>query len=247
MINRNTIKIVIILLHAAGNWSAKYDIYRYSFDRAEWGQDYNSDQAESGDVQVIYNWTIFGTYGSFNKCFQRDNAENGLGGRVLISELPDTRFAKMPKYRPLTDEEQEAIQQAAHRLSELKGYVDTPRLRKAISKWVEEKRILALKNNDEVMDNFRRRAAVIGFRCAVVFHLLSGEEHESKACVDFMLMMADYCLDTQMHMLGNMIESQQAQNAPTEVRTISDKNTYDKLPKEFTYADVKDAKPPGKN
>ena len=235
----------LLKTNSAGNWSAKYDIYRYSFDRAEWGQDYNSDQAESGDVQVIYNWTIFGTYGSFNKCFQRDNAENGLGGRVLISELPDTRFAKMPKYRPLTDEEQEAIQQAARRLSELKGYVDTPRLRKAISKWVEEKRILALKNNDEVMDNFRRRAAVIAFRCAVVFHLLSGEERESKACVDFMLMMADYCLDTQMRMLGNMIESQQAQNAPAEVRTISDKNTYDKLPKEFTYADVKDAKGPG--
>ena len=235
----------LLKTNSAGNWSAKYDIYRYSFDRAEWGQDYNSDQAESGDVQVIYNWTIFGTYGSFNKCFQRDNAENGLGGRVLISELPDTRFAKMPKYRPLSDEEQEAIQQAARRLSELKGYVDKPRLRKAIGKWVEEKRILALKNNDEVMDNFRRRAAVIAFRCAVVFYLLSGEEHESKACVDFMLMMADYCLDTQMRMLGNMIESQQAQNAPAEVRTISDKTTFDKLPKEFTYADVKDAKGPG--
>lgn len=235
----------LLKTNSAGNWSAKYDIYRYSFDRAEWGQDYNSDQAESGDVQVIYNWTIFGTYGSFNKCFQRDNAENGLGGRVLISELPDTRFAKMPKYRPLSEEEQEAIQQAARRLSELKGYVDTPRLRKAIGKWVEEKRILALKNNDEVMDNFRRRAAVIAFRCAVVFYLLSGEERESKACVDFMLMMADYCLDTQMRMLGNMIESQQAQNAPAEVRTISDKTTFDKLPKEFTYADVKDAKGPG--
>ena len=235
----------LLKTNSAGNWSAKYDIYRYSFDRAEWGQDYNSDQAESGDVQVIYNWTIFGTYGSLNKCFQRDNAENGLGGRVLISELPDTRFAKMPKYRPLSDEEQEAIQQAARKLSEQKGYVDTPRLRKAISKWAEEKRIFCLKNNDEVMDNFRRRAAVIGFRCAVVFYLLSGEEHESKACVDFMLMMADYCLDTQMRLLGNLIESQQAQNAPAEVRTISDKTTYDKLPKEFTYADVKDAKGPG--
>ena len=232
----------LLKTNSAGNWSAKYDIYRYSFDRAEWGQDYNSDQAESGDVPVIYNWTIFGTYGSFNKCFQRDNAENGLGGRVLISELPDTRFAKMPKYRPLTDEEQDAIQQAARKLSEMKGFVDTPRLRKAIGKWVEEKRILALKNNDEVMDNFRRRAAVIGFRCGVIFFLLSGDEHESKACVDFMLMMAEYCLDTQMRLLGNMIESQQAQNTPAEVRNINDKTTYDKLPKEFTYDDVRNAK-----
>lgn len=235
----------LLKTNSAGNWSAKYDIYRYSFDRAEWGQDYNSDQAESGDVPVIYNWTIFGTYGSFNKCFQRDNAENGLGGRVLISELPDTRFAKMPKYRPLTDEEQDAIQQAARKLSEMKGFVDTPRLRKAIGKWVEEKRILALKNNDEVMDNFRRRAAVIGFRCGVIFFLLSGDEHESKACVDFMLMMAEYCLDTQMRLLGNMIESQQAQNAPAEVRNINDKTTYDKLPKEFTYDDVREAKGSG--
>ena len=235
----------LLKTNSAGNWSAKYDIYRYSFDRAEWGQDYNSDQAESGDVQVIYNWTIFGTYGSFNKCFQRDNAENGLGGRVLISELPDTRFAKMPKYRPLTEEEQEAVQQAARRLSEMKGFVDTPRLRKAIAKWVEEKRVFALKNNDEVMDNFRRRAAVIGFRCGVIFHLLSGDERESKACVDFMLMMADYCLDTQMRLLGNMIESQQAQNAPAEVRNINDKTTYDKLPKEFTYDDVRAAKGSG--
>ena len=234
----------LVKTNSAGNWSAKYDIYRYSFDRAEWGQDYNSDQAESGDVEVIYNWTIFGTYGSFNKCFQRDNTENGLGGRILISEFPDTRFAKMPKYRPLSDEEQEAIQQAAKRLSELKGFVDTPRLRKAIGKWAEEKRLLALKNDDEVMDNFRRRAAVIAFRCAVVFHLLSGEERESKACVDFMLTMAEYCLDTQMRMLGNMMQSQQEQSAPAEIRSISDKTTYDKLPEEFTYEDVRQAKGP---
>lgn len=235
----------LLKTNSAGNWSAKYDIYRYSFDRAEWGQDYNSDQAESGDVDVIYNWTIFGTYGSFNKCFQRDNTENGLGGRVLISEFPDTRFAKMPKYRALTAEEQKSIQQAARRLSELKGFVDTPRLRKAIKKWIEEKRLLALKNDDEVMDNFRRRAAVIAFRCAVVFHLLTGNERESKACIDFMLMMADYCLDNQIRMLGNMMESQQAQNAPAETRRISDKTTFDKLPDLFSISDVEIAKGPG--
>ena len=34
--------------NGAGSWSSKYDIYRLSFDRGEWGQDYNSDAAESG-------------------------------------------------------------------------------------------------------------------------------------------------------------------------------------------------------
>ena len=189
----------------------------------------------------IYNWTIFGTYGSFRKCFQRENAENGLGGRVLISELPDTRFTKMPKYRPLTADEQESIQQAAQKLSQMSGYVDTPRLRRAIEKWTEEKLLLGLKNMDEVMDNFRRRSAVIAFRCAVIFHLLSGEERESKACVDFMLMMADYCLETQTRMLGDMISSQQANNEPI-VKSISNQVAYDRLPKVFTMDDLRLAK-----
>ena len=44
--------------NGAGSWSSKYDIYRLSFDRGEWGQDYNSDAAESGVVNVAYNWTM---------------------------------------------------------------------------------------------------------------------------------------------------------------------------------------------
>ena len=42
-------------------------------------------------------------------------------------------------------------------------------------------------------DTYRKRAAVIGFRCGVIFHLLSGKDKESKACLDFALMMAEYC------------------------------------------------------
>ena len=36
--------------NGAGSWSSKYDIYRLAFDPidSKWGQDYNSDQAESG-------------------------------------------------------------------------------------------------------------------------------------------------------------------------------------------------------
>ena len=64
--------------NGAGSWSSKYDIYRLSFDRGEWGQDYNSDAAESGVVNVAYNWTMLGTNGALRKCFKSDNIENGL-------------------------------------------------------------------------------------------------------------------------------------------------------------------------
>lgn len=232
----------LLKTNGAGSWSAKYDVYRYSFDRGEWGQDYNSDQAESGEVDVAYNWTILGTYGAFNRCFNGDNVENGLGGRILMSEMPDLRFAKIPKYQPMTPEQEEAVLKAIELLQSKSGLVDTPLLRKHIDKWLEEKRQEALKNADESMDELRKRSAVIAFRCAVVFHLLSGKERESRACVDFMLMMADYVLENQMHLLCQKMESQQAKNAPAIVKTLGNRTVYDKLPNEFTLNDVKIAK-----
>ena len=232
----------LLKTNGAGSWSAKYDVYRYSFDRGEWGQDYNSDQAESGEVNVAYNWTILGTYGAFNRCFNGDNVENGLGGRILMSEMPDLRFAKIPKYQPMTPEQEEAVLKAIELLQSKNGLVDTPILRKNIDKWLEEKRQEALKNADESMDELRKRAAVIAFRCGVLFHLLSGKERESRACVDFMLMMADYVLENQMHLLCQKMESQQAKNAPAIVKTLGNRTVYDKLPSEFTLNDVKIAK-----
>ncbi|MCR5512321.1 MAG: DUF3987 domain-containing protein [Prevotella sp.] len=227
--------------NGAGSWSAKYDVYRLSFDRGEWGQDYNSDQAESGEVNVAYNWTIFGTYGAFNRCFNRENVENGLAGRILMSEMPDTRFCSIPKYTPMTEQQKQVVWDAAKRLQEMTGFVDTPRLRKAIMKWLEEKRLLAMKNMDEAMDELRKRSAVIAFRCAIVFHLLSGCEKESKACVDFMLMMADYVLHNQQHLLSQMMEAQQAKSQ-TALGRVSNSSTFDRLPQTFTLDDVKFAK-----
>ena len=158
--------------NGAGSWSSKYDIYRLSFDNGEWGQDYNSDQAESGVVKVAYNWTMLGTDGAMRKCFKADNIENGLSSRVLVAEMPDSSFAKMPKFGKRSADDEAKIQEAVTRLRSYCGFVDTPRLRKAIEKWVEEKRVEAAKDIDHVKDVYRKRAAVIGFRCGVIHHLL---------------------------------------------------------------------------
>lgn len=158
--------------NGAGSWSSKYDIYRLSFDRGEWGQDYNSDQAESGMVKVAYNWTILGTYGALKKCFRVDNIENGLSSRMMIAEMPDNRFAPLTTFADTPREADENIQKAVGALRSASGFVDTPRLREAMASWVEEKRVEALQAIDEVKDTYRKRAAVIGFRCGVIFYLL---------------------------------------------------------------------------
>ena len=225
--------------NGAGSWSSKYDIYRLSFDQGEWGQDYNSDQAESGVVKVSYNWTMLGTDGAMRKCFKADNIENGLSSRILVAEMPDSSFAKMPKFARRTAEDEAKIQEAVTRLRSYGGFVDTPRLRKAIETWVEQKRIEAAKDIDRVKDTYRKRAAVIGFRCGVVFHLLSGCPRESKACLDFALMMADYTLSQQIAAFGEVLESQFVDARSECLRYGSNHSVYDQLPPTFTLSDLR--------
>jgi hypothetical protein len=224
--------------NGAGSWSSKYDIYRLSFDKGEWGQDYNSDAAESGVVKVAYNWTLLGTNGAMRKCFKQDNIENGLSSRILVAEMPDASFSKMPKFGRRSAEDEARIQEAVTRLRSFSGLVDTPRLRKAIEQWVEEKRVEAAKDIDHVKDTYRKRAAVIGFRCGVIFHLLSGCTKESKACLDFALMMADYCLMQQIKTFGEALMSQYVVASDDCQRYGENKSIFDQLPPAFSLEDL---------
>ena len=225
--------------NGAGSWSSKYDIYRLSFDQGEWGQDYNSDQAESGVVKVAYNWTMLGTDGALRKCFKADNIENGLSSRILVAEMPDSSFAKMPKFARRSAEDEARIQEAVTRLRSYSGFVDTPRLRKVIEAWVEQKRVEAAKDIDRVKDTYRKRAAVIGFRCGVVFHLLSGCARESKACLDFALMMADYTLRQQIAAFGEALEGQFTDARNECQRYGANHSVYDQLPPTFSMGDLR--------
>ncbi len=228
--------------NGAGSWSSKYDIYRLSFDRGEWGQDYNSDQAESGVVKVAYNWSILGTKGSFYKCFRKDNVENGLSSRVLVAMMPDCSFAKMPKYKHRTPEEEARIVEATTILRSTVGFVDTPRLRKRMEDWVERKRVEAAKDIDHVKDTFRRRAAVIGFRCGAIFHVLTRRKKESKACLDFAELIAEYALQQQIAAFSEALSNEYDRFGDETLRKDSNNLVFDQLPPAFTMNDLRAVK-----
>ena len=223
--------------NGAGSWSSKYDIYRLSFDQGEWGQDYNSDQAESGVVKVAYNWTMLGTNGAMRKCFKSDNIENGLSSRILVAEMPDSSFSKMPKFRRRSAEDESRINEAVTRLRSYTGFIDTPRLRKAIEDWVEQKRVEAAKDIDHVKDTYRKRAAVIGFRCGVIFRLLEGKE--SNRCLEFALMMADYCLSQQIAAFGETLRSEYVSAQDECQRYGANHSVFDQLSPSFTMDDLR--------
>ena len=222
--------------NGAGSWSSKYDIYRLAFDHDEWGQDYNSDQAESGMVSVGYNWTILGTYGALGKCFKGENIENGLSSRVIVAEMPDSAFAPMPTFQDRKDRDAQAILEAVNTLRAKHGFIDTPRLRKAIAQWVEDKRQQAMERIDRVMDTYRRRAAVIGMRCGVVAFLLSGEK-ETKHVIDFALMMAEYVLQEQCRLFGDVLRKQYAADSDN-TRKSKNRAVFDRLADTFTPHDI---------
>ena len=178
--------------------------------------------------------------------------------------MPDSSFSKMPKFGRRSAEDEAKIQEAVTCLRSYSGLVDTPRLRKAIEEWVEQKRVEAAKDIDHVKDTYRKRAAVIGFRCGVIFHLLEGKaaikqeqnqaclnsverkqarsktkDKESKQCLDFALMMADYCLMEQIKTFGEALQSQYVDASEECQRYGANHSVFDQLAPTFTIDDLR--------
>ena len=226
--------------NGAGSWSQKYDIYRLAFDNGVWGQDYNSDQAESGVVPVAYNFSILGTYGALKKCFRNDNVENGLSSRIFIAEMPDATFAPMPVYGKEAEGLSTDINAAVTTLRARQGLIDTPLLRQAIGEWVEKKRIEAMADGDIVKDTYRKRAAVIGFRCGVIVSLLAGEESET--ILEFARLTAEYILEKQCNFFGETLLSEYKSAEQEMTRQTRNGFIFDKLPPVFTFNDLQKEK-----
>jgi hypothetical protein len=228
--------------NGGGSWAQKWDIYRNAFGRERWGVDYNSDQSESGDVRVAYSWTILGTFRTTLKMFSgknESNAENGLSSRMMLSEMPDGLFEKITVFKDLSDADTNRICQATAMLRTATGFYETPRLRKAINKWLEDKRVEASMEMDIIKDRFRRRAGLIGFRCGVVFMLLAGKE--SNACVDFAVKMAEYTLQMQLKVFRPLLAKHYAESNDNSSGTVNG-NIFDRLPSPFTMQDLRQLK-----
>ena len=158
---------------------------------------------------------------------------------MSLAEMPDSSFQKMPKFGKRSAADEARIQEAVTRLRGFTGLIDMPRLRKAIEQWCEEKRVEAAKDIDHVKDVYRKRAAVIGFRCGVIFHLLSGKDRETKQCLDFALMMAEYCLQQQVKAFGETLESQFVDAYDECKRYGSNHSIFDQLAPSFTIDDLR--------
>ena len=194
------------------------------------------------------------------KCFKGDSVENGMSGRVLFAKMPSAKYEYMPSYQNDSSTVSESaesytrrqrIEEAVSILGSCGGFVDTPKLRKTIQKWCDRKADEARQTQDDVLDTFRKRAAVIGFRCGVLFQLLENGGapsstsfifKESRNSLDFSLLMAEYALKYQTELFGEQLL--QVNTTISDVgRKTKNKALFDELPQDFTFDMVQSAKP----
>jgi len=187
----------------AGSWSQKSDIYRLAFDNAKYGQMYMSDNSYNYNGPVFYNLLLTGTPNGMYRFFH--DVEDGLVTRVAFASLPDMRFTSMPEFLPYSKRDKAYIITTAKWLMEQHSHVTCKQVDKAISEWLEQKRLEALESASTAMDTLRRRAAVMGFRAGYLAYVLNHYVYR-KHIAKFALWVADYVLQQQMLLFGDKFE-----------------------------------------
>ncbi len=207
--------------NSAGAWSQKSDIYRNAFDNSEYGQDYMSDNSYSAIVKVYYNMLMCGTPRAVGRFYK--DPEDGLCSRVLFCKLPDQFGEAMPVWKKMDEKTCSALQVLLDKIMEQTydnngslcpvNTIDMSWIFPEVEKWLEEQRLLAIKNQNRAQDVFRRRASVIAFRGAMIVYkcwMLGRENSRFKSFAmryskDFFTWLANYTLNVQMEKYGNSL------------------------------------------
>lgn len=217
-----------------GAWTEKNDLFRLAYDNKPWGQHRISKDSFSGKVTLYYNMVMCGTP---NKCraFFAD-AEGGLVSRVTPVLLPDMVGARMPHFKPWSQEDEEKVKRQCLCLMDEEGEVELPLINKAIEAWDEGKRQEYLQTLRYSLDVLRRRAALNGFRAGIIAYLLEGRQ-ETERAIRFAVWYAERCLHYQLQLYGNKIDALH-DNAVSPQVSKGNIRYLDALPKEFTKEDL---------
>ena len=223
-------------------------LIRQAYDGSSFSREAKSADAVSVHIkELLWNVTMCGTRDALYRLVT--NYTDGLLSRFAISRTPDNTFARLED-RPyiLTERQRERIQMVAHLLPLMTGDVTLPKLEERSRIWVEEIRILAMKNDDKVMARCRLRDHVTAYRmtCCLMLclvceklikeHGLKGAEERLKADPDLWKRMlqkaqtpammeaydtiADSLLDNDLYFFGEKIARAYENNESTQENRI---------------------------
>lgn len=222
------------------------DMLRIGWDGGWYKQNMASvSRTYSGKVHLRLATSLAGTPDAFGRLFP--NVENGAVSRQLIIGLADMFGRPMPVWHQLTEAEEAKVEEGLARLNAVSvvqsadgvevqpsHVMDLSYVNTCLRSWCEEQTSVAQQHNSHTRWVFHKRCAVMGFRAAILAHVLWGEPADEavhgKVC-DFALWVADMAL--QGLMKHYVLPEDAAKN-------FFAKKPYDALNDTFTICDLRD-------
>ncbi len=247
----------LISANKGGSWIEKNYVYCKAFHNEEWGMDYKNAEAVNGEVQVNYNLTVSGTDMDLYRFIPKDSILGGLPTRMMLFDMPDTRFKMIEKRRRTrTAEEEKLLTDTAYALDSLRGKVEAKKLTDEMYTWGERMTQLAALEDDDVIDQLRRRTPLIAVRAGITFAILQQLDDFSrgkplkfnKQCIKFARFIADYTLAIQYRRFAALTQQQKEKYSQGYTQKNMSQRLaliYNQLPDEFSQDDMR-ALMPGK-
>lgn len=233
-----------------GSWIEKNDLYCKSFHNEYWGMDYANDQAINGEIQVNLNLVISGTEDAFDKLIPTNTVLSGLPTRLMYFAMPQTHYQMITKgKKKINMSETQLIKDTAYYLDQVRGHIDATKLTDAMYKWCERIAKRAEIEEDEELDDLRKRTAIIGERAGVAYALIEQRENYEKGkpfvmnknVIAFAEFIADYCLYSQYAKFAERMREQKQrvdQAAGIKRQPMLLASVYNSLPRVFTIDDL---------
>lgn len=232
-------------------WAQKSDIYRIAQDTdgGRYGQDYKSDVSFSATCKMRYNLLTLGTPGAIARAYP--DTEDGLITRCIMVELPSQFGKQLPMRKQLSPGQLRTIQQKVDALMAIcqdeqgnvlpEYHMSVDWLRDGVAEWFEQQRLVAVRNDDHARDQFRRRAAMIGFRAGMVAAFLWGRttRERKEYTLEFAIWVCNFILQSLLDRYSQKVNEQaHSYEAPKAKRYPS---LFDAMPDIFTLSDLRKA------
>lgn len=155
-------------------WSNIHNILKIAFDGGVFTQRNLSIESSFNGSCTCYMNTLWAAQPStFDSFYTDEKWQDGTVGRTIICDWPSSRYKPAPRWKEFTPAQEAAIDADLEHLAAIGAdgkpvFYKLKWLEDAMEAWGENKRLLAMNTNNEMMDIFRRRAAVIGYRAGML-------------------------------------------------------------------------------
>ena len=233
------------------NWALSTDISRLAFDRDYGGQDTKSENSTSARVPINLNICVSGTPQAVLGNHYR-NVDNGSVSRIIFTTLPDRRGMPNIPLGKYTEEQETYLQEMHRYLWNLgedqpnKVYdVDATEVQKIMDKWVAKQLDRYNRTNDEAVETYYKRDAIIGARAMVEAMIWEGGKL-TKAAINYGLFVADTALYYHLRFFGereraSKYKNYQLMNGDFLSEKLRSNPIFDKMPEQFTALEYRDA------